>query len=119
VRMAMHAVRLAFNGQVPFEFTRALLTGRAHTLGTGIHNFMHAAQVANADNDPVVRARLDACVFKGAVKRNGKWEAVPMCAMNEKRWSEVYQERLANPELLNQPQVPEMIEAPQKLMVET
>jgi hypothetical protein len=110
LRLVTHAVRLAINGQVPFEFTRALLTGRAHTLGTGIHNFMHATQVANADNDPVVRARLDACVFKGAVKRNGKWEAVPMCAMNEKRWSEVYQERLANPELLEERQVPDMVE---------
>ena len=58
LRLALHAVRLAFNGQVPFEFTRALITGRAHTVGTGIHNFMHAEQVANADNDPVVRARL-------------------------------------------------------------
>ena len=110
LRLVTHAIRLAFNGQVPFEFTRALLTGRAHTLGTGIHNFMHATQVANADNDPAVRARLDACVFKGAVKRNGKWEAVPMCAMNEKRWSEVYEERLANPSLRTQPQVPEMID---------
>ena len=47
-----------------------------------MHNFMSAAQVANADNDPVVRARLDSCVFKGAVKCNGEWMAVPMCLMN-------------------------------------
>ena len=66
---------------------------------------MHADQVANADNDPVVRARLDSCVFKGAVKRNGKWEAVPMCAMNEKVWSEVYDARLHNPALMTEPQV--------------
>ena len=31
---------------------------------------MRASQVANADQDPVVRARLNSCVFKGAVKRN-------------------------------------------------
>jgi len=105
LRLALHAVRLAVNGQVPLEFTRALLTGRAHTLGTGIHNFMHAKQVANANNDPVVRARLDACVFKGAVKRNGKWEAVPMCAMNEKIWSEIYDERLRDPALTRERQV--------------
>ena len=105
LRLLVHAVRLAINGQVPFEFTRALLTGRAHTVGTGIHNFMHADQVANADNDPVVRARLDSCVFKGAVKRNGKWEAVPMCAMNEKVWSEVYDARLQNPALMTERQV--------------
>jgi hypothetical protein len=102
--LALHAVRLAVNGQVPFEFTRALLTRRAHTVGTGIHNFMHADQVANANNDPVVRARLDACVFKGAVKRNGKWEAIPMCAMNEKVWSEVYDARLRDPALMSKRQ---------------
>jgi hypothetical protein len=111
LRLAMHAVRLAVNGQVPFEFTRALITGRAHTVGTGIHNFMHAEQVANADNDPVVRARLDSCVFKGAVKRHGQWEAVPMCAMNEKIWSEVYDSRLQDPTLMKERQVFEIAEA--------
>ncbi len=105
LRLVLHAVRLAVNGQVPFEFTRALITRRAHTVGTGIHNFMHAEQVANADNDPVVCARLDSCVFKGAVKENGEWKAVPMCAMNQKKWADVYEERLANPELLKQRQV--------------
>jgi hypothetical protein len=105
LRLALHALRLAVNGQVPLEFTRALFTGRAHTLGTGIHNFMHAQQVANADKNPVVRARLDSCVFKGAVKRDGKWEAVPMCAMNEKIWTEVYDKRLRNPELMKERQV--------------
>ena len=35
------------------------------------------------------RARLDACVFKGAVKNRatGKWEAVPMCSMNQAGWT--------------------------------
>ncbi len=54
--------------------------------------------MANAANDPVTKSRLDACVFKGAVKNRatGEWEAVPMCAMNQNRWSELYQERLAH-----------------------
>ncbi|MDQ6861403.1 MAG: hypothetical protein M3032_09640, partial [Verrucomicrobiota bacterium] len=104
-RMIAHALRLAVNGQVPFEFTRALLTSRAHTLGLGIHNFMDAKMVARADEDATIKARLDSCVFKGAVKRNGEWEAVPMCSMNQQTWSEVYDSRLGNPELLKQPQV--------------
>jgi hypothetical protein len=104
-RLLVHAVRLAFNGKVPFEFICALLTRRAHVLGVGIHNFMDAKQVAQADTDPVIKARLDSCVFKGAVKRNGKWEAVPMCSMNQQTWSEVYDSRLQDPELLKQPQV--------------
>ena len=77
-------------------------------MGTGTHNFMHAKQVANADSDLVVRARLDSCVFKGAVKRNGEWDTVPMCAMNEKVWGEIYDARLRDPALMNESQVFEM-----------
>jgi hypothetical protein len=105
LRLIAHAVRLAINGQVPFEFTRALLTQRAHTVGTGIHNFMDAAEVARADTDPVIKARLDACVFKGAVKQNGEWRAVPMCSMNERKWGEIYEERLRDPALQHERQV--------------
>ena len=60
-----------------------------------MHNFMDAKQVAKADSDPVIKARLDSCVFKGAVKRDGKWEAVPMCSMNQAGWNELYAERLS------------------------
>lgn len=90
----------------PREIIRSLLRGKVHTLGVGMHNFMDAKQVAQAPNDPVIQARLDSCVFKGAVKRNGQWEAVPMCAMNQQTWSEVYDDRLRDPVLAKQPQVP-------------
>jgi hypothetical protein len=39
------------------------------------------------------------------VKRDGKWVAVPMCSMNQQTWSEVYDGRLNDPELLKEPQV--------------
>lgn len=61
----------------------AIAAREVHTLGVGIHNFMGSATVATADRDPVIRARLDSCVFKGAVKESGEWVAVPMCKMNE------------------------------------
>ena len=80
-----------------------------------MHNFMSASQVANADQDPVVRARLDSCVFKGAVKRNGEWMAVPMCSMNQHTWSEVYDARLRDPELLKELQVFAMKESASEL----
>jgi len=83
---------------------KAVLSGRVHTVGIGIHNFMDAADVARADVDPVIKARLDACVFKGAVKEDGEWKAVPMCAMNQAKWSEVYSSRLTDPILRSQPQ---------------
>ncbi len=101
LRTAARALALLANGAIPLPFLRALATGRAHTINIGTHNFMDASRVANAPNDPVTRARLDACVFKGAVKNraNGEWEAVPMCAMNQSRWSELYAERLRDPAL--------------------
>ena len=87
------------------EVIGSLLRGQVHTLGVGMHNFMDAAQVARADVDPVIRARLDSCVFKGAVKRDGEWVEVPMCSMNQETWAKVYDERLNDPELIKQPQV--------------
>ncbi|HEY5035880.1 MAG TPA: hypothetical protein VII74_01970, partial [Chthoniobacterales bacterium] len=97
-------IRYMTSRKAPPEILHSLLRGQVHTVGVGMHNFMSAAQVANAPNDPVVQARLDSCVFKGAVKRNGEWEAVPMCAMNQQTWSEVYDERLRDPELVRQAQ---------------
>jgi hypothetical protein len=111
VRLLVHVGRLLLTGEIPVEFVAALLTGQAHTVGFGIHNFMDAAQVANAPHDPTIQARLDSCVFKGAVKnrRTGEWEAVPMCAMNQQRWSDVYDERLEDPLLAHEAQASERV----------
>ena len=81
-----------------------MLAGQIHVVSIRIHNFMNSSQVARADSDPVTKARLDACVFKGAVKENGEWTAVPMCRMNQQKWSDVYAARSANPELAIQSQ---------------
>lgn len=95
-RAVKRGLALVATGEIPLRFALAILTGRAHTINIGTHNFMDASQVANAPNDPVTRSRLEACVFKGAVRNraNGEWETVPMCAMNHTRWSELYAERL-------------------------
>ena len=103
-RVATQMARYLTSRNAPREIFRALLRGQVHTLGVGMHNFMGSEKVATAATDPVIKARLDSCVFKGAVKRNGTWEAVPMCAMNQQTWSEVYDERLLDPELAKQPQ---------------
>jgi hypothetical protein len=104
-KLVYRVARYLTSRKAPPEILRSLLHGNVHTLGVGMHNFMDAKQVASADSDPVVKARLDSCVFKGAVKRDGKWEAVPMCSMNQQTWSEVYDARLTDPELLKEPQV--------------
>jgi MoaA/NifB/PqqE/SkfB family radical SAM enzyme len=102
-RTLAQAAALVSSRVVPFEFVRALVSGQLHTVNIGMHNFMDAACVANAASDPVTRARLEACVFKGAVKNHatGEWEAVPMCKMNQQRWSELYSERLNDPTLVS------------------
>ena len=104
-KLVYKLLRYVTSRKAPPEIFRSLLRGQVHTLGVGMHNFMDAKQVAQADTDPVIRARLDSCVFKGAVKRDGEWVAVPMCSMNQQTWSEVYDGRLNDPELLKQPQV--------------
>ncbi|MFN2507228.1 MAG: hypothetical protein ABR589_00460, partial [Chthoniobacterales bacterium] len=104
-RLASQMLRYVTSRKAPREIFQSVLRGQVHTLGVGMHNFMDAKQVAQAESDPVIKARLDSCVFKGAVKRNGQWEAVPMCSMNQQTWSEVYESRLQDAELLKQPQV--------------
>ena len=106
-RLLAHISWLLLTGKIPAEFISALAVGQAHTVGFGIHNFMDAAQVADAPNNPTIQSRLDSCVFKGAVKnrQNGEWEAIPMCAMNQQRWSDVYEERLQDPVLAREAQV--------------
>jgi hypothetical protein len=111
VRSLLHLAVLIISGRLPLDMIVDLVRGRAHTLGVGTHNFMDAAEVACADVDPVVKARLDSCVFKGAVKENGEWKAVPMCQMNQQKWSEVYDERLRDAALMRERQVFETVEA--------
>jgi hypothetical protein len=105
MRAGLHLVMLIASGRLPFSVMWDLGRGQAHTLGVGTHNFMDATEVERAEHDPVVRARLDSCVFKGAVKENGEWKAVPMCKMNQQKWAEIYEERLRDPALLQEPQV--------------
>jgi hypothetical protein len=99
LRLAAYLTGFLVAGKIPVATVSALLKGKVHTVGVGMHNFMDAAQVGNAANDPVIKSRLDSCVFKGAVKQDGEWVAVPMCQMNQERWARIYAERLENPAL--------------------
>jgi hypothetical protein len=99
LQLAAYGLESILTGRLPLPVLAAMLTNRAHVLGVGMHNFMDAAMVARADTDPVIKARLDSCVFKGAVKMEGEWKAVPMCSMNQANWSRIYEERASDPEL--------------------
>lgn len=98
-RLAWYLTRQIIRAKLPVSMLRGTLRGEVHTLGVGMHNFMDAATVARAGTDAVIQSRLDSCVFKGAVKQDGEWAAVPMCKMNEVKWSDVYARRLADPAL--------------------
>jgi len=100
---------LYFGPRFSFRMWRSLLTGKAHTVGIGIHNFMDAEEVARAEDDPVIRARLDACVFKGAIREGNEWKAVPMCSMNQAKWAQVYDQRLQDETLRQQPQATDRV----------
>ena len=102
LRLVWHLGRHAVRGRLPLRMLPAVMRGEVHTVGIGMHNFMDAATVATAESNTVVKARLDSCVFKGAVKERGEWVAVPMCKMNEAKWSEVYAQRLRDPALRGQ-----------------
>jgi hypothetical protein len=108
-RVLTRATAMVLSGKIPKSIFFDLLRGKVHTLGVGIHNFMDASQVTDAENDPVIKCRLDSCVFKGAVKREGIWEAVPMCSMNQKVWSDIYRERSERPDLMSQPQATDLV----------
>lgn len=63
------------------RFLGHLLRGRVRGLNIVMHNFM-SRQDLTAPRSEIVEKRLAACAFRGAYRRNGQWEAVPMCEMN-------------------------------------
>ena len=69
------------------------LRGRIGALNVVQHNFMDEAQVAAGG--PEVERRLAACSFQGAVERDGRWEAVPMCSMNAVDREGIYARQIA------------------------
>jgi hypothetical protein len=71
-----------------------LLRGRAKGLNLIMHNFMSTAQLAHPRDD-VTRDRLAACSFRGAIWRNGKWLAEPMCTMNVEHRESLYAQQIA------------------------
>ncbi|MEM8962591.1 MAG: hypothetical protein AAGD38_13990 [Acidobacteriota bacterium] len=72
----------------------SILRGRFRPLTVVMHNFMSEAE-ANSGS-PEVERRLAACSFKGAVRRENGWEAVPMCAMNSREREGLYARAIAS-----------------------
>lgn len=66
-----------------------MLRGHARGFNLIMHNFMDAHQLIVPQTD-IVRQRLQACSFRGAIKKDGVWVAEPMCTMNVDYRESVY-----------------------------
>lgn len=71
-----------------------LARGQARFLNIVMHNFMAAHEVAEPRSERV-EERLAACAFRGAIERNGTWEAVPMCELNAGERERIYARQIA------------------------
>ncbi len=92
-RTARYALALARReGLSLSRLVRILVTGRFRALGVVQHNFMNAEEIS-APRSEAVEKRLAACSLRGAVRREGTWTAVPMCAMNGEEREALYANR--------------------------
>lgn len=79
--------------KLPLGMLWSCLTGRAKGFNIVMHNFMDDDQLSGIQS-PRVKERLNACSFRGAVKQDGKWKAVPMCQMNASLRQDLYQTKI-------------------------
>ncbi len=84
-----YVVYLTRHGGLTAGMMISLVSGRAKGFNLVMHNFMSEEQLARTD-DAVVQDRLAACSFRGAVKQDGEWIAVPMCEMNANLRPQIY-----------------------------
>ncbi|MEO1085177.1 MAG: hypothetical protein AAFY88_13135, partial [Acidobacteriota bacterium] len=91
LRYVHHALRQSDIGWL--EIIRSAAAGRLGWLNIVQHNFMSADEVRRGG--PEVERRLDACSFRGAVKRGDGWHAVPMCAVNTDEREAIYDRQIA------------------------
>jgi len=95
-RLCARAVALIVSGALPLEFVRALLIGRAQN-DEHRHPHFHGLKPRrqrgkrSGHEEPPRRVRLQG---SGEKPRHRRVEAVPMCTMNQQRWSDLYEERI-------------------------
>ena len=97
-RFLAHAARYGYRrlrgeGLSPWRLAHRLRRGEARYLNLVMHNFMDSADLSEP-RAPEVETRLAACSFRGAVRRGGSWEAVPMCALNAGEREAIYDQQI-------------------------
>lgn len=96
VTMLRYAVRRARREGLRPRWLWQAARGRVGFLNIVMHNFMSEAELTVPRSDRV-RKRLEACAFRGAVRRDGEWVAVPMCFMNVEERERLYASRIPGP----------------------
>ena len=92
-RILRYAAVRAHKEGLGVRFLLDAARGRVGTLNIVMHNFMSTAAVVEGSQE--VQQRLAACSFRGAVEKDGVWEAMPMCTMNALDRESIYQLRIA------------------------
>ena len=91
-RIPQYALRRMREEGLGPGFVGRALTGRLSALNIVMHNFMSASDLQRPRRE-VIETRLSACSFRGAVRRNGEWVAMPMCEMNVDHRESIYAQR--------------------------
>ncbi len=95
VRALAYLRHLLRTHQLPWRRLLALVRQPPGVLTVALHNFMGQEEVAQP-RTAEVEQRLHTCCFRGAVRRNGGWEAVPMCTMNASQRERLYEIQIAS-----------------------
>ncbi len=92
-RIAGYGLRRMREEHLGPSFLADAARGRLRVLNIVQHNFMSVDEVAEPRSDRV-QERLAACSFRGAVRSDGGWVAVPMCSMNVKEREAFYADQI-------------------------
>ena len=84
------------SGAITPGFIGSAMIGQVKGFNIVMQNFMDESDIQQPRSKRVEQ-RIDACVFKGVVKRDGVWQTVSMCEMNATVRPEVYRVNLTRP----------------------
>ncbi len=81
-RLFEYAFSILKNEPSRLKLVASAVQGHVGAYKIVMHNFIDAKKLENPDE--ITQAKLTACSFRGAIKIDGDWQAVPMCMTNAK-----------------------------------
>ncbi len=98
IRSLVYLWHMLKNGDLTGAFIWAGMRGQVRGVNLVMHNFMNQSDLQHPLGETAIQ-RLEACVFKGVVRRNGEWEAVSMCEMNANIRPEIYRQEISTSQI--------------------